>query len=385
MWCEQVLQFFAFVRGAALSLFVGLGWLPNRLRTEPTVFVAEDGYQIVWETARKSTARVTVGGVRYTDHLAGNIRWDQKVHKVEVPFCALDAAGGYEIQYRHMIVRIEGYKFLQGKEIRKAYAFRPVDFTDGLQIYNISDNHSLLRPADQVAAYWGEKLDLLILNGDIISDVDSRGQLRGVLELAAAVTHGTRPVLYTRGNHETRSNYALELSRWVGTPGADRYYFTTRLGALWLAVFDAGEDKQDGHAEYSGLADFDAYRAKETAYFERVVANAANEYDAPGVEYRLLVVHIPLGDVSATQRKWVELANQMKIDVALTGHEHLLAYYPAGGCAGQNYPLLIGARPLRARKDGSCTATALEFLNGGITAWFTGVDHQVEQEIKIKE
>ena len=388
MWYEPVVRFFAFLQAGVVYVCSLIGLVPNSLCTAPTVFVSENCYQIVWETSQPSTAWVDVGGVTYTDHLAGNIRWDQKTHKVEVPFEALDAAKGYEIHYRHMIAKLAGYPVLQGKEFSKRYAFRPMDPGDGLQIYNISDNHSALSPADTVARYWGDKLDLLILNGDIANNIDSPSALNDVLELAFAVTGGGRPVLYARGNHETRGAYRLEFDRWVGCPGPDRYYFTTRLGPLWIAVFDAGEDKLDGHVEYEGLADFDAYRAKETAYFENVAANAAKEFDAPGVEYRLLVSHIPVGEdkeaYRAAQEKWTALANQMKLDLAISGHWHSLNYYAPGSYNGQAYPLIIGARPIQSTSDGSYTATALEFKDGKITAWFTGIEHQAVREIAVK-
>ena len=384
MWYDPIVQFFAFLQAGVVFLCSLIGLAPNSLCTEPTVFVSENCYQIIWETAQPSTAWVDVGGVIYTDNLAGNIRWDQRVHKVEVPYEALDAAKSYEIHYRHMIAKIAGYPMLQGKECSKRYTFRPIDLSDGLQIYNISDSHSNLNPAATVAGYWGDTLDLLILNGDMVQDPNSISALNDVMEFAAAVTHGTRPVLYARGNHETRGTYQLEFDRWVGAPGPDRYYFTTRLGPLWIAVFDAGEDKIDEHEEYSGLADFNAYRAKETAYFENVVANAAKEFDAPNVEYRLLVSHIPVGEnkdaYRATQEKWMALANQMKLDLSISGHWHRLEYYTPGSYNGQAYPLIVGTRTGEA-----FAGTALEWKGGKLTAWFTGLDHQAEREIVVKE
>ena len=41
----------------------------------------------------------------------------------------------------------------------------------------------------------------------------------------------------------------------------DRFYYTFRHGPAFFVVLDCGEDKPDNDIEYSGLADFDRYRA----------------------------------------------------------------------------------------------------------------------------
>ena len=147
-------------------------------------------------------------------------------------------------------------------------------------------------------------------------------------------------------------------------------------------MFDAGEDNADSGDGYYGMIDFAAYREKQTAFFENVVARAAEEFDAPGVEYRLLVSHMPVGDTREAYQQvhqaWKALANQMKLDLALHGHTHQAEYYPAGEYNGQNYPIIIGSRP-----GAQFIGTAVEFAGGKITAWFTGINHQITREINI--
>ena len=371
------------------SIFVHWGWVPNSLVVEPTVFAAENEYQIVWETQQTSSAWVTVNGQVYSDSLAGNLVLDQKAHKVRVPTEALDAAGDYEIHWQHVLVNDVAFRFIRkGNHKAKKYDFRPIDTSDGLQIYHLSDTHSRLQPGADTAKYWGDKLDLLILNGDIMNDMYYPAERSFALRLAFEITGGGRPVLYTRGNHETRGTQAGGgLDRWLGTPGADRWYFTTRIGPLWVAVFDGGEDKLDGHQEYQGLAYFAEYRERETRFFERVVANAATEFGAPGVEYRLLVSHIPVGRSSAfpdVHADWAALANQMNLDLALSGHNHAATYYPVGNYAPLNYPLIIGSRPAHASDDGIFIAAAVEFQGTGIKSWFTNQRHEVLREITVR-
>jgi len=376
-----------------VSLFVQWGLVPNNLVVEPTVFVGENEYQIVWETQQPSAAWVVVDGVTYADSLAGNLVLDKTAHKARVPMEALDAAGGYEINWQHAISSDTAFRYVRRGSVQsKSYNFRAPDFSDGVQIYNISDTHTNLQPGAETAKYWGDDLDLLVLNGDIINDMWFPEQRNFALRLAFEITAGERPVLYARGNHETRGTQAAnDLDRYLGTPGADRWYFTTRLGPLWIAVFDAGEDKLDDHEEYQGLAYFAQYRDRQTRFFERVIANAATEFAADDVEYRLLVSHIPVGysrpynDVMA---RWAELANQMGIDLALSGHTHSVAYHPPGTYNGAgvtlNYPLIIGSRPAHADANGIFTAAAVELKDGGIQAWFTDQSHTVSRAMDVR-
>jgi len=371
-----------------LSFFVQLGLMPNKLTVQPTVFVSENEYQIVWESRYPSSGWVTVGDEKYVDSVGGQLIFDQKIHKVSVPLEALDAAKGYEIHWQHVLKGPLIQK--QGKVMTKAYAFRPIDFSDGLQIYHIADTHSLMNRAGQAGKYWGDKLDLLILNGDIITDIEMPRLLSDAMRLAWDITRGERPVLYARGNHETRGASSNDLSRYVGAPSADRWYYTTRLGPLWIAVYEAGEDKEDGHEEYAGLADFEQYREKETAFFDNVITKAETEFDAPGVEYRLLVSHIPVGSGSRwypeVMATWQAQANRMKLDLALHGHWHRVQYFAPGEFKNYeeaaNYPVIIGCKPSHdADSNGIFTGTAVEFRPEAIRGWFTDQRHETVSEL----
>ena len=370
--------------------FVQWGLMPNKLTVEPTVFVSENEYQIIWESKYPSSGWVTAGGEKYVDSVGGQLVFDQTVHKVCVPMDALDAAKGYEIHWQHVLKGPLISK--QGKEMSRAYAFRPIDFSDGLQIYHVSDTHSLLKLAGEGAGYWGDQLDLLILNGDIITDIGMPRLLSDAMRLAWDITRGERPVLYTRGNHETRGAAASGLSRYAGAPNAGRWYYTTRLGPLWIAVYDAGEDKADGHEEYGGLADYDLYRKQETAFFDNVIANAEAEFGAAGVEYRLLVSHVPVGSGSRyypeVMEAWQAQANRMNLDLALHGHWHTAEYYAPGAFKNYgeaaNYPVIVGCKPAHTEdQNGVFIGTALEMKPDAVRGWFTDQSHEIVTELPV--
>ena len=116
-----------------------------RYTSDGVVFAVEDEYQIAWSTSVKSAGYVTVGGKTYYDESNGQNRIST-LHKVSVPIAELDRAGGYSL-HSAPVYSEAAYLSVSGKEHVKDYKFRAPDTSNGLQIYNISDNHECLSGA----------------------------------------------------------------------------------------------------------------------------------------------------------------------------------------------------------------------------------------------
>ena len=92
-----------------------------------------------------------------------------------------------------------------------------------------------------------------------------------------------------------------------------------------------GEDKPDDHAEYNGLADYDAYRAEECAWLKKAVRS--EEFLTASA--RIVLLHIPPaagawhGSVHLNEL-FVPVLNEAGIDLMLCGHDHRYSFHPAG-------------------------------------------------------
>ncbi|MBR3840065.1 MAG: metallophosphoesterase [Erysipelotrichales bacterium] len=311
---------------------VGVIWqydicLINDINT-PVVYAVEDTYQIVFTTKAKGEAWVIIDGVEYNDTFAGYRYTEEKIHKVSVPMEVLDKAKKYKIETRAMYLR-GPYESLQGKTISQTYNWKGVNLNDGLDYYVLADTHNTQKTPLAAASYFGDKLDFLIAVGDHVSWVDREADLSNFLTLGGNITNGEIPVIYARGNHETKGVMADELHRYVGARDED-YYYTFRIQNIWGIVLDIGEDHADDFVEYCGTSKFDPYREQQTLFLDEVIANAENEYDAEGVEYRIAVSHIPLtvksknDYVANIKDAWVERLNQMNITILYSGHQHEL-------------------------------------------------------------
>lgn len=324
-WMPSALMVFLFIGGLFIVFDVTLF---NGIHNTPVVYAVEDTYQIVFTTEAKGEAWVVIDGVEYNDTYSGYRRTEDTVHKITVPMEALDNADSYTVYTRAMLLR-GPYCSLQGQTIEKTFSWRGLNTADGVNYYVLADSHNTKKTPLAAASYFGDALDFLIFVGDHVSWADREADLTEALYLASNITKGQVPVVYARGNHETKGVLADELYRYVGADG-ENFYYTFRMQNIWGIVLDVGEDHADDFVEYAGVAKFDAYRDTQTAFLDEVLANAATEFDAEGVDYRIAVCHIPLtikstnDHAGAHKDQWLERLNQMKLTMLYSGHVHEL-------------------------------------------------------------
>ena len=302
----------------------------NKITSIPAVYAVEDTYQIVFTSRAKGTGWVTIDGVEYSDTYAGYRRSEGTVHKITVPMIALDHAGEYTVSARSMHLR-GPFSAFQGKTVSETYHWKGVTPEDGLNYYVISDTHNTQNAPAGAGTYFGNDLDFLICCGDTASWIDTEDDCTQMLRLAGSIAKGQVPVIYARGNHETKGTMAHEFYRYVGADG-ENFYYTFRIKNVWGVVLDIGEDHGDQYSEFYGAAKFNAYRRAQTAFLDEILENAETEFDAPGVDYRIAVCHIPLtlkytnDHAKAYKDTWIRRLNRMKLTMLYSGHVHQLWY-----------------------------------------------------------
>ena len=309
-----------------LAVVIGYGLRPCGFTYGAVVYAVEDTYQIVFSTSDSAICWVEIGAERYYDLYAGSMRSVDGVHKVTVPQEVLDEAGGYTVCAQQMIYRgpFGGYT---GDTIFQSYAFRPVDTSDGLNYYTLSDVHEAVEPAVAAAVNGHtENLDFIILLGDLVSMVETEADAQLANELAHGITGGEIPVIYARGNHEIKGEYGEVLYKYVGSLNQSFHYPVTLGGEVFAVVLDMGEDHEDDWWEYYGTAQFDLYRADQTRMLEELLE--AGEYE--NYRYRMAICHIPFvyvdrhGYFESFRNEWTELLNRMEMDICFSGHKHVL-------------------------------------------------------------
>lgn len=331
------------------------------LITNPAVFAVGEDYQIMVPVSRAALVWVQIGDECYYDEANGIMRSFENIHRVSVPMAALDAAGEYTLFVRPVIER-KPYFTETEEPVSYHYCFYPVS-GDTVRVFQVADAHGRIDEPVRAAETFGQ-IDLLILNGDILNHSGDPSKFLNVYEICSRILGGERPVVFSRGNHDLRGEYAEKFADY--TPNRNGYtYYTFRLGCLWGIVLDCGEDKDDAHAEYGHTVACRQFRRKETAYIDSVIASADREYAAPGVRHRIAVCHVPFTRIDKppfdieqdTYGSWVKKLNEhIKPSLLICGHTHTLDIVMPGDpldSFGQKFPVFIGSKPEEESFTGS--------------------------------
>ena len=130
----------------------------------------------------------------------------------------------------------------------------------------ISDWHTYVKQAKQAIFHLGE-YDAVVMLGDPAPGMDFEEEaVEYIVRFGGDLTGGEIPVIYVRGNHETRGAFADQLPSYLGY---DKLYYTVDHGPYSFLVLDSGEDKNDDHVEYGGMDDYRVNREEMVNWLEK--------------------------------------------------------------------------------------------------------------------
>jgi len=350
------------------------------LRTAPAVFAVGDNYQIMVPVTAHALMWVRVGEEEYYDDSNGIIRSATELHRICVPAVELEKAKEYTLCYRKMIER-KPYFSETGEVEEFTYKFMPV-LDDGARAYHIADAHNMVDAPVAAAKVFEEKfgtIDFLIMNGDIPNHSGEIEYFYDIYKIAAQITNGNIPIVFAKGNHDMRGIYAENIAEYTPCENGNSF-FTFRLGNIWGLVLDTGEDKVDSHEEYGNTVCCHYFRKRETRFIDKVIADAKAQYNAQGIDYRVVVVHNPFTiiqkDPFTIEKEmfgnWTKKINEnINPDAMLCGHMHYLdIHYPDDekNLHKAEFPVVVGSKP--TVKENYFAGAGFIFKNGKIQVVF---------------
>ncbi len=341
------------------------------LRCLPTVFVIGEKYEILINVKSAGIIFVRVKGVCYYEETSGVLSSEKRYVKIRVPQVVLDKAKEYEIVYKETVERKAYYsKFEQEKLAR--FSFKPLTKRENINLYHIADVHYHFEWAGNVADYFQDNTDLFIINGDI-GEVETEENYFEVCQFVGDISKGEIPVLFTRGNHDTRGKLAERYADYFPCENKDTFY-SFSLGVLRGVVLDCGEDKPDENSEYGGVNVFSTYRQKERKFLDDLSIDDG--------EFTFAVSHIC--PVMCTDEKnsvfdierecysaWNRSLERLGIELMLCGHVHetyILHENDERGILPHKYPVIFGAG---LSEEKGITGTAITLKEKEIEICFT--------------
>ena len=347
-------------------------------KTEPTVFLTGEVYQIMIPVSVKSLMYVCVGDRQFYDESNGILRSDVPIHRVNIPKREMEEAKKYKICVREVIER-KPYFSETGLEFEFEFEFIPIQ-SGNISCYHIADSHNRINEAIHAVRKYEEKygcIDFLLVNGDITNYTHKIEDYTNLYQLTGTITQGKIPVIFSRGNHDTRGIMAEKMEHYTPTYlGCS--YFTFTLGNLWGLVLDCGEDKDDSHEEYGHTICCHEFRKRQTEFIKYIIQNASNEYAALGVDKRIVVCHIPFmkkreapfNIEEPLYKTWSNLLiDNVKPHLAICGHEHELSFELNNENNEYPCPVIVGTKPIMIdenKDEFQYIGTAIQFNDNSL-------------------
>lgn len=360
--------------------------MENVLAAFPTVCAVGNEYQIMIPVKKESLMRIEVGGESFYDESNGIMRSACTVHRISVPQAKLDAARAYTICFRAVCER-KPYFTETEEEQKLSFRFRPISpDAERIRIYHLADAHSWIDLPAKAASFWGDDLDLLVMNGDMVMDCGTLEYIAAPYQISGAVTRGEIPVLYARGNHDLRGILAEKYSEMTPAMNGKTYY-SFRVGPLWGISLDCGEDKTDDHAEYGNTVCCHSFRLKETEYLKEIADSPDTEYNAPGIRFRIVLSHLPFPQNQEDPfnieipiyTEWCRiLKTEIKPDLMFSGHMHKCYVIRPGDPLdhkGTPCPVVVGS--FIDYQEKKFAGAAIELTPGKAEIFFTDPEHNV--------
>lgn len=353
-----------FLAQAAPGLKISCGpWIQN---------VTEDSFTILWTTPEKTFSWVEAGVDDGSD-------WNQKSHT-----CYFETVSGRKAYGHFHSVKVTGlkksttyvyrivgktvtddsnpYAIVYGPELagRGTHSVKTLDYNaTACNFSMVNDIH--FNDAKYTALMSGmdrKKTDFIVLNGDIVSFSNSQDTLLKHTFMPIKDLVADFPVIFARGNHETRGSEWYLLPKAFPTSTGE-FYYSFRQGPVAFLVLDAGEDKPDDSPEYSGQAAFDQYRLQELEWLKKTV-ESPEFVNAP---QKVCIMHVPtFNDPEAWySQKWIAdnftpVLNKAGVKLMLAGHHHRYILAKPGE-HGNDYTIFVNSN--NERLDFSATATQI--------------------------
>lgn len=182
--------------------------------SDPMVIDNGESYSVVFATSAAGTGYIEYeyGGTTYKlyDEVSGRLRGSSAIHSITVPYEHLD-----NNTYRVGSMRVfEEYAYggRNGRTITSGeYTFTSCTGED-VTLLCVSDWHTRNAKAKEAVSHMGE-YDAVLMMGDAAPGLQYEAEAAEyIVKFGGDISGGSIPIIYTRGNHETRGKYASELS-----------------------------------------------------------------------------------------------------------------------------------------------------------------------------
>lgn len=363
----------------------------------PTVFVIGNEYEILINLNEFGICFVKVGDTLYYEENSGVLPSERTIVKIRVPQSALDSAKAYEVIFRQTNERKSYWStFLPPKTAK--FDFKPLEKTENIHLFYVSDVHYCFEIAKKTTSYFGEDVDLFVVNGDI-GEVETVQNYLEVCAFVGEIAGGKIPVIFSRGNHDTRGRLSELFPDYFPCQGKKTYY-TFEIGCLSGVVLDCGEDKldvskeydssEDTPVEYLGLNRFHDYRKQQLEFLKTLQPREDKITFAVSHVCPAMPTQQPGGQFDIDREvyaQWCKELDRINPAFMLCGHYHhafMIMPDDEKNLAPHNYPVVVGINRIPACASEHFWGAAIVLNKHSAEVMFTDETHTVQERYELK-
>jgi predicted phosphodiesterase len=319
---------------------------------------AENAITVVWFTNKKSVSWVeysddksfgtfpTWGGYPQIAKSSNNglIDANTKQHSIRIKNLKKGTKYKYRIVSKE-ILQFNPYEVLYGDSVvGEIHEFETFDSEkESFSFGAVTDVHERSSELDTLLQNAEvNTIDLMFYTGDILNWIgEEKRMFDGFLDISVKHFAKEKPLVYIRGNHETRGPNARNFMSYF-PHSSGKFYYSFTQGDVFFIILDSGEDKPDSHPVYAGLVDFDAYRDEQAEWLQKEVESENFKQSL----YKVVLIHIPLfsdstrhGSTYITQ-KFGPILIKAGIDLMISGHHHRFAIIKNND-EGNRFPVVV--------------------------------------------
>lgn len=348
------------------------------LKCKPSVFVFKNKYIISATSKNFGILSVEIDGQIFHQKNSGVLSSENNFFKIAVPQELLNKAKKYTIKFRKTINR-KAYFSTFEDEVSLSFTFKPIEKDENINVYHVADVHYNFESAVKTCSYFGSDLDLLIVNGDI-GEVETEENYFEVLKFTGDISEGKVPIIFVRGNHDTRGRLAERFTEFFPADN-ENTFFPFSISSISGIALDCGEDKLDDHPEYNSVNDFKTFRQNELQFLKDLERDNNKYYFAvchicPNFTFTGIKNRGTFVIETETYQKWTEQLERLNIDFMICGHYHYQFIVNKGdelNIIDHNYPVIVGS----GLKDNKVAGCALILDKNKTTVMFTDENHAV--------
>ena len=266
------------------------------LTTKPVVFEAGNYYNVVWQTTAgiPCAGYVELSGEKkeWKDSHGGKLR-TETTHSVRIPKEKL-AGKTYTISSR-VVTNYNAYgtynkndptsygPFVKGTAVK--FAALPGDKSSKFTVIAVANKTGGRADAKKLKDIYKGTANMLVLLGDMTTDLNKEANFgKSIIEYANEVTGGAYPVMYLRGEGETKGEFAANVNRFIRPFTTElvtnRMYQSFVHGSNYSFIgLDTATTKADSDASYNGFAGFDKYRKEQVAWLDNMPRSFPGDYN----------------------------------------------------------------------------------------------------------